>query len=215
MKVSDGKVGDDTSDVKVTVIHTNHAPKWVMNPLVLGDGVEDSLLSINVSGYATDADGDVLTFKKVSGPSWVSVSAMGVVSGTPSHGDLGVYVVVVEVRDLESGASVNANGAVVLKNYAPVVHGEALQFVVKERGTLKEALNQAKYVEDINGDALTFKLVDAVSWVTLSGAGELVISPLHAQLGEHSVAIQVSDGKLSTDGKLFIKVICDDKRRYG
>ena len=68
VKVSDGKVGDDTSDVKVTVIHTNHAPKWVMNPLVLGDGVEDSLLSINVSGYATDADGDVLTFKKVSGP---------------------------------------------------------------------------------------------------------------------------------------------------
>ena len=118
-------------------------------------------------------------------------------------------MVVVEVRDLESGASVNANGAVVLKNYAPVVHGEALQFVVKERGTLKEALNQAKYVEDINGDALTFKLVDAVSWVTLSGAGELVISPLHAQLGEHSVAIQVSDGKLSTDGKLFIKVIRD------
>ena len=35
VKVSDGKVGDDSSDVKVTVIHTNHAPKWTANPIEL------------------------------------------------------------------------------------------------------------------------------------------------------------------------------------
>lgn len=49
---------------------------------------------------ATDADtGDTVTFSMLSGPSWLTVSASGILSGTPGNADIGTHGVVIRALD--------------------------------------------------------------------------------------------------------------------
>ena len=51
-------------------------------------------------GLATDPEGGILTFSKVSGPAWVTVqSNNGAFSGTPGAGDTGIATVVIRATD--------------------------------------------------------------------------------------------------------------------
>ena len=52
---------------------------------------------------ATDAEANAFTFTKVSGPSWLSVTPAGAVSGVPPDGSSGSYPVAIRVTD--SGTS--------------------------------------------------------------------------------------------------------------
>ena len=73
--------------------------------------VADQAYSYSFAGKATDADGDSLTYSKVSGPSWLSIAANGSVSGTPGTGNAGVNNFVVQVDDGNGGTD-TANFAV-------------------------------------------------------------------------------------------------------
>ena len=56
-----------------------------------------------LAGSATDADGDPLTYSKVTGPGWLTIAPDGALSGTPGSGDVGWNQWTVEVSDGNGG----------------------------------------------------------------------------------------------------------------
>lgn len=211
VRVTDKAGSFDDAEVHITITKVNTPPRWLQNPIALDIATEDLAFSFTVAGFATDDDNDLLTFSKKSGPDWLTVDASGMLGGTPAHKDIGDYVAVIVVSDGQASAETNASGKVVEKNYPPTIHQDNLKFTVKERESFKENLNQAKYVEDKNGDTLVFTLLDSATWVQLSSNGELFINPLHPQLGAHVLKFRVSDGKLNSDAFLNITVIRDPR----
>ncbi|MEZ4752190.1 MAG: putative Ig domain-containing protein [Bdellovibrionota bacterium] len=65
------------------MINVNDAPVWTQNPIELSPATEDAPYSFDLRPFASDEDGDALTFSKVSGPQWLKVDAQGRLSGTP------------------------------------------------------------------------------------------------------------------------------------
>lgn len=59
-------------------------------------------ISGSVAIYATDPNGDPMTFSKLGGPSWVSVASDGSLSGTPGSTDEGENQIAVRVTDSTS-----------------------------------------------------------------------------------------------------------------
>ena len=80
----------------------NNPPVWSS----INDGAlfVGTPLEANVSGFAADADGDAITFSKVSGPAWITVYPDGGVGGAPSISDVGVFDLILSATDTK-GAS--------------------------------------------------------------------------------------------------------------
>lgn len=75
------------------------APFFLSDPVVKASAIVNLPYSNSIEDDATDANGDVLVFSKISGPAWLSVAADGALSGTPSSSDLGNNNFVVSVSD--------------------------------------------------------------------------------------------------------------------
>ncbi|MFM8357323.1 MAG: LamG-like jellyroll fold domain-containing protein, partial [Verrucomicrobiota bacterium] len=78
------------------------APSWSSSTLNRAQAVVDAAYSASLAASASDANqlaGDTLAFGKVSGPAWLSVSAAGALSGTPSSSDVGTNLFTVRVTD--------------------------------------------------------------------------------------------------------------------
>jgi endonuclease/exonuclease/phosphatase family metal-dependent hydrolase len=81
-------------------------PVWVVTSFFQRHAVSGQTYSGKVHAYAYDPDlGDGLSFSKVSGPSWLQVSAAGAISGTPASGDAGTNSFVLRATDLLGNSS--------------------------------------------------------------------------------------------------------------
>lgn len=90
----------------------NWPPTFTANPFSEPGIMAGQNYSANISTNATDLNGDPLTFAKVSGPTWLTVTAAGGLSGTPLSPDVGADGFVVSVTDpggLSSTATLNIN----------------------------------------------------------------------------------------------------------
>lgn len=211
VRVTDnGGLSSDVT-VTVTVLKVPLPPRWTQNPIALPDATQDTPYSFALAPLAVDDEGLPMTFKKVSGPDWLVVSSDGKVSGTPALKDVGAFTAVFEVADANLAAQANGNGKVIKKFYPPVVHQAALSFTVKERSTFQVSLNQKQYVEDVNGDPLTFSLVDTAPWLTLGTDGSLTASPKFGDIGPHTFKFTVTNGVLSSNGTMTINVVRDPR----
>jgi len=200
-----GKFAEAT--VRVTVDFVNQAPRWKVSPLALADAFEDKTYSFGIAGFAEDPDGDSLTFKKISGPAWLTVSSAGALSGVPGKGDLGNYSAVFEVSDGKLTAQVTGNGKVIHTNHAPVA-GVIPAITMKERET--KALDLKTLVTDPDGDPLTFALVQTLDWTALA-TGNLTLTPKFKDIGQHAITVRVSDGSLSVDAVVNVTVVRDPR----
>jgi endoglucanase len=88
------------SPADVEVLASNNAPYFTSDPIGKPDAIEDAAYSgQTLAGNASDPDSDPLTFSKVSGPAWLTITANGTLSGTPSDSDTGNNVFTVRVED--------------------------------------------------------------------------------------------------------------------
>ena len=100
VQVSDGEGGTDTATLNITVINVNDAPEFTSDPITKADANEDDAYTgQTLAGSATDEDGDTLTYSKVSGPAWLSISGSGALSGTPAASDVGSNSWSIQVSD--------------------------------------------------------------------------------------------------------------------
>ena len=66
------------------IVNVDTPPAFISNPFAKPPAKAGQLYSANIATNASDPDiGDLLTFSKVSGPSWLSVAGNGSLSGTP------------------------------------------------------------------------------------------------------------------------------------
>ncbi|MEJ2422949.1 MAG: putative Ig domain-containing protein [Candidatus Thiodiazotropha sp.] len=75
------------------------APEFVSDPLTKPEARENRAYAESLAADAVDVNGDSLTFRKVSGPAWLTVAADGGLSGTPLASDIGLNSFEVEVSN--------------------------------------------------------------------------------------------------------------------
>ena len=99
--------------VKFTVVGAGgRAPAFLADPTPLRNARVDTAYQAKV--VAVDPDGSAVTYRKVSGPTWVRVSAAGAVTGTPRAADAGTASVVVTATDGE-GLTARATATIAVR----------------------------------------------------------------------------------------------------
>jgi uncharacterized repeat protein (TIGR03803 family) len=102
----------------ITIV-TNSPPLFASNPFIAPGARAGVAYAASIAGFALDPDlGDSLTFAKVNGPAWLSVSSNGALSGTPNFADSGTNSFLVSVTDQHGLVSQAAMNLVVV---GPVV----------------------------------------------------------------------------------------------
>lgn len=97
------KVGGEVEWLIQTISTINTAPQFAANTLRSQDANEEQVYSASLSDMISDADGDTLSFRKVSGPGWLTVSSDGNLGGTPIRDNIGLNNWVIAVEDGNGG----------------------------------------------------------------------------------------------------------------
>jgi len=148
---------------------------------------------------ATDADGDLLTFKVTGKPSWANFdTATGRLSGTPGANDVGpTGSIVIGVSD---GLAADALPAFTIAvsdapNRAPVLGGTP-----PATATVGEPYSFTPSASDPDGDRLTFSIANKPGWASFDAAtGRLSGTPQTSQIGfYYEIAISASDSQATT-----------------
>ena len=101
VRVTDSSGATDDANLWLTVNNVNDAPVWSSSTLTkLTVSAGQAYLTASLAGDASDIDaGAELSFSKVSGPSWLTVTSSGTLLGTPGAADAGVNTFTVRVTD--------------------------------------------------------------------------------------------------------------------
>ena len=168
-------------------------PVFTHNPVVLPSARERSSYTADLSSFALSPEHLPLSFAKVSGPSWVQVSAAGTVFGTPARADLGAVSMVVGVTD--------PNG---LKAWARVQWevlpgADAIEWISDHIVAPDASINVpyrislSSFVTNPPTEPLTFSTFSAPSWVVLNPvSGVLSGVPAVQDKGVNTFIVRVS-----------------------
>ncbi|HEV2695228.1 MAG TPA: discoidin domain-containing protein [Verrucomicrobiae bacterium] len=98
----------------------NHAPTFLGNPFTVASVTAGQPYAGTLAGSASDSDGDPMSYAKVSGPNWLTVSGNGNLGGTALSGNVGTNIFVVSVAD-PSGSINTANMKLTVLAAPPIV----------------------------------------------------------------------------------------------
>lgn len=179
----------------------NQAP--VVEP-VTAEMAEDGVLELDLLRHASDPDGDKLELRQITAKTGHLVLAKpgGRITVTPAanfHGELEVLYKVSDKRASTPGKAVITVRPV---NDAPQAKVELLT-------TQEETATPIRLSgEDVDGDALTFDVVEPPAHGVLSGAPpELVYTPAADFFGDEVIRYQVSDGSATSEvAQLVVRV---------
>jgi VCBS repeat-containing protein len=192
-KVNDGTVDSNTGTVTITVTHVNHAPAAIDGVLtVTQDSSNDAGTLV-----ATDADGDPVTFSKVTDPTHgaVTVNANGSFSYTPTAGFSGADSFTFKAND----GTVDSNTATVSITVTKVNHAPtatagtlAMDRNTPATGTVKGS--------DPDSDALTFSVVTQAAHgaVVMQANGSFTYTPAKAFVGTDHFTFKANDGTVDS-----------------
>jgi len=212
VSVSDGNL----TDTKSFTINVTQCPPPVLtqpsNMTVNEGATSDQTLT------ATDACGSALTFVKVSGPSFMTVTTVNPGTGTatgnvhlaPGFADAGTYSVTVQASN---GAFTNSKSftiSVIDFNTAPVLNPVS-DMTVCNGSTADQGISGS----DPQGDALTFTKTAGPTYMTVTTTtvttGNIHLAPpLSTSPGTAGATVAASDGFLSASRSFTITIpICD------
>jgi uncharacterized repeat protein (TIGR03803 family) len=185
-------------------------PYFIVNPFAEPWANVNEDYSATIATDATDAeiaDGDILTFGKMSGPAWLGVEANGTLSGTPADANAGTNTFVVDVTNL-GGASnsatmyvyVNSPPSFLARNFTEPPATLGLPYF----GSIASSATDP----DIGvGDTLSFYKVTGPAWLNVAANGSLSGVPGSADLGANNFLVLVVDsGGLADTANVSIPV---------
>lgn len=124
VRITDAAGLSADATLNLTVAFFNDAPSFTGNPITLPAATANTAYTgQSLAGFATDPDtaqGDTLTFSKVSGPAWLTVAANGALGGTPAVLDTGDNSFTVRVTDA-AGATAETTAIIPVTGLAEVV----------------------------------------------------------------------------------------------
>jgi hypothetical protein len=192
----------------------NVAPEWntssISFPVTSINENVDITLKTDLTTRATDADGDVLTYSKVSGPDWLTVDDAGELTAVISDLATDDYAGVVAVTDTKAQTTeVPVNFSVVFNNAPDFTEAE----LPSAARNVAYSASIAEQATDVEGDSLTFSKVSGPYWLKVSETGQLSGTPLKANIGDNTISITITDAKgakITTD--ITVKVTKSDVR---
>lgn len=207
---NDGAVFSPAATVAISItpsidVPGNSAPVF-SGPLALS-ATEDEALTGRL--IATDANADVLTFSKISGPSWLTVTADGTLGGMPTNANVGSNTFKVKVSD-PSNASATATLSIQVANTndAPVFKISPLVYPAGTEKMLYRDQTLASIAADPDaGDGFYFSKVSGPEWLTVSRNGALSGMPPADSAGLNQFTVRVTDAAGAfTNSMLQIKI---------
>ncbi len=197
VQATDNKGGVATQQFSLHVIHVNHPPRILSQPVA--NGHEDSLYVYRC--YATDQDsalyGDRVTYTLTAHPYWMAIdTVLGTVSGTPHAVNVGDTVVTVQASDGKGGIATQSYPLhVAHTNHAPVIRTTSLPSAVED--TLYQTRVYASDQDSaLFGDVVHYKLTIKPVWLTIDSVSGIVsgtASGMNAQ--DTVVTVTAYDGK--------------------
>ncbi|TRX76530.1 Ig-like domain-containing protein [Pseudomonas mangiferae] len=194
-QVVDSDGGIATAQVTITVTAVNDAPVPV-GSIAAQSANDSTAFTLNVSGNFADADGDALTYSASGLPAGLSIDpTTGLISGTLANNastqgpnGAGTYTVVVTANDGQGG-SVDQTFTLTANNPAPVTRDSSVTTDVDT------PLSGALVANDVDGDALTFSVIQAPAQgsLVLNPDGTFTYTPASGYSGPDSFSYQVTD----------------------
>ena len=188
-------------------------PPVVVTPIGDTNTAEDAVFSYDVSGSFADADtvhGDSLTFSAAQSggaplPAWLAIDAVtGVLSGTPTNGDVGDLIIDVTATD-GAGANITSSFQLTITNTndAPVVVTP-----IGDTNTAEDAGLQLRRLGQflptptaVHGDTLTFSADPRAGerrcrrWLAIDPVtGVLSGTPANVDVGGLTIDVTATDG---------------------
>ncbi|HSD36510.1 MAG TPA: putative Ig domain-containing protein [Rhodocyclaceae bacterium] len=206
---TDGAGAPVSNAFRITVVNVNEAPT-VANLIPDRTATEDALFSFTVPANTFgDVDaGDTLSYTTSSLPTWLSFdAATRTFSGTPSDADVGYIDITVTATD---GSGLSASDVfritVANSNDAPLFTSTPTT-----DATETTAYTYSIVTSDADpGDVISISATTLPAWLTLidhgDGTATLTGTPGNAEVGTHSVVLQVSDGTSVTVQNFTITV---------
>lgn len=201
VRVTDQSGAYAESVITVTVINVNDAPVFVSNPINAPQATEDSNYVGSIASVASDVDlGDVLTYSKVGGPSWLSIAANGALSGTPTNVDVGTNNFQVRVTDA-TGISADASLVIAVANVndAPTFSVSAMTKPNANQDVVYSGQTLAGSASDIDaGDTVSYSVVSGPTWLVLATNGSISGTPTAANVGVNTWTVRATDAAGAT-----------------
>jgi len=204
LKVSDGKSGIDMTTFNLTVFNTNDPPIITTDDVVLGH--RNTLYMVDYDATDIDPVGDVLNWTFSSNATFLSLnSTSGVLSGTPSNSQTGLYWINITVSDGNGGTDgTNFTLAVLYNNSSPGAIGPAPSAFFDE-DTEDTSIDIRALFWDPDGDLIAYKVFRSVHIAAeLTEDQRLLLKPDKNWAGTEKISIIASDGYYSFE--LFIPV---------
>ncbi len=190
LEVSDGTLVS-TGQVRVKVYADARAPEWKVDPVKFA-AKAGVTVNLDISDKAFDPDNRPLTFKKMTGPSWLDVTQKGQLFGKPPASASGDQAFVIRV----SNGILSADGGVIISlapgNQPPKWNAQA--------PALKPGRSGDRYQEDLNayvtepeGEKVTFFKVGGPAWVKVAEDGTVAGTPRPGDVGPNGVRLRATD----------------------
>ena len=194
VQASDGKTSAEAT-INITVEESVNTPVFTNDPIIGTNGTEAVVYISSLVSTATDADFDTLTYAKVSGVNWLSVTTNGVLSGTPRNSDVGLNVFTIQVNDGNGGiatATLNITIFLATDNKPPILNiNPIIGYNAQE--DLPYNATIAGSATDPDGDPLTYTKISGPTWLNIAANGALNGTPETA--GSDTFTVQVSDNQ--------------------
>jgi len=198
--VSDDQGASAVHSYVLTILNINRAP--VFNTTQLPSATQGLAYSASID--ANDPDGDTLTYTLLNQPATMTINTSnGDIDWPLVDESVGTHSFQVVVSD-GSGAEANLSVDLVVEklNAVPVVTSKPHTVAV-----VGEQYSYTINATDDDGQSLSYSLANAPSFLNLSPSGTLSGTPLVADLGEHLIDIEVSDGTGSVTQSYSLSVI--------
>lgn len=205
---NDSKGGTVSDTFILTVINTNDAPV-VSNFIPDTTATEDSPFSLNITSYFNDIDtGDTLTYTAIGLPEGLSISSVGIISGSPTNNAVGLRNITVTASDGKGG---NVSDTFILTvtntNDAPTV-----ATLIPDRAATEDSLFsmniRGNFADVDGGDTLTFAATGLPTGLTLNPTtGVLNGIPTNANVGTNTITVTASDGNGGTVSDSFVLTV--------
>ncbi|NCR25365.1 MAG: tandem-95 repeat protein [Microcystis aeruginosa LE13-04] len=190
IRIRDGYGGLTLQSFQITVNSLNNAPIITSNP----DLEAIANLPYQYQIEAQDADGDSLSYRLENAPNGMTIDTdTGLLNWTANDTQIGQIPVTIIVKDsqgAETRQTYNLNVLAFAPNHTPEITSTPRNSVA-----LGTSYFYALNTSDPDGDPLTINLQTAPTGMTLNQQGLITWTPEANQLGNHTVKVQVIDGR--------------------
>jgi len=206
IEVNDGNNATATASLSITVdAYTNQAPVWSGDPLWASGATEDTSYGNWITWAVTDTENDTLTYSMISGPTWISLSSGGQLTGTPTQADVGVATLTVSVSD-----GVNAPVTTTVKLNVTAIDDAPIWSI--DPINADNAMVGNSYSDSLTGlasdeeGAVTYAKVSGPTWLSVASDGTLSGTPSVGDVGSAVFTVSASDGLNTINATLNITV---------